>query len=192
MGTIAASSISGLILHYTNSNWELVFYFFGILAIVWFFFFVSASIRVRKTDEIEINLVCLLQVILCYSTPAAHPFISEKEKEYLIKHIGQLERSETQGGTPWRILLTSTPVLALILCAIAHDWCYFVITTDLPKYMNDVLFISIKDNGIYNAVPWVVRMIISFASSFASDFVVKRQYISVTNARKVAVFLGMY
>lgn len=58
--------------------------------------------------------------------------------------------------------------------------------------MNDVLFVSIKDNGIYNAVPWIMRMFISFISSFASDFVVKRQYISVTNARKVAVFLGTY
>lgn len=131
-----------------------------------------------------------MQIALCYSTPAEHPFISLQEREYLLKHIGQLERSETQGGTPWRLILSSTPVLAIILAAIAHDWCYFVITTDLPKYMNDVLHVSIKNNGIYNSVPWLARMVVSFVSSFFSDYVIKKQLISVTNARKVAVFLG--
>lgn len=106
--------------------------------------------------------------------------------------MGQLERSLTQGGTPWRIILTSTPVWAVILAALAHDWCYAVITVDLPKYMNDVLHVSIKDNGIYNSVPWLGRMLVSFSSSFFSDYVIKKGYIGVTNARKTAVFLGKF
>lgn len=104
--------------------------------------------------------------------------------------MGQLERSLTQGGTPWRIILTSTPVWAVILAALANDWCYAVITVDLPKYMNDVLHVSIRDNGIYNSVPWIGRMFVSFSSSFLSDYVIKKGYISVTNARKTAVFMG--
>lgn len=43
LGTISASYVSGQILHHTNSNWELVFYFFGAMAIMWFTFFVSLS-----------------------------------------------------------------------------------------------------------------------------------------------------
>lgn len=58
--------------------------------------------------------------------------------------------------------------------------------------MHDVLHVTVMENGVYNAVPWVVRMIISFVASFVSDYVIKKEYVSVTNARKVAVFLGEF
>lgn len=39
VGTIAGTLLSGYILHF--SNWQMVFYFFGALAILWFIIFVS-------------------------------------------------------------------------------------------------------------------------------------------------------
>lgn len=50
-----------------------------------------------------------------------HPFITEKEKEYLKKEIGQLERSKKQAPTPWKAILTSGPVIALVLVEVR---CY--------------------------------------------------------------------
>lgn len=43
MGSVVASYFSGIIMHYYS--WELVFYIFGILAIVWFSIYVSAAFR---------------------------------------------------------------------------------------------------------------------------------------------------
>lgn len=62
MGTIAASYVSGLILYYTNSNWELVFYFFGALAIVWFIFFVSN----RTEPTSRFTWLIFINIFVCY------------------------------------------------------------------------------------------------------------------------------
>lgn len=55
-------------------------------------------------------------MLLCYSDPESHPFISDKEKDFLKKELGQLERDKTLPPTPWRAILTSIPMMALV-CA---------------------------------------------------------------------------
>lgn len=55
-------------------------------------------------------------MLICYSDPESHPFISDKEKDYLKKELGQLERDKTLPPTPWRAILTSVPMMALV-CA---------------------------------------------------------------------------
>lgn len=59
-------------------------------------------------------------MVLCTSNPMNHPFITEKEKEYLKKEIGQLERSKKQASTPWRAILTSGPVIALVIVEVRY------------------------------------------------------------------------
>lgn len=45
--------------------------------------------------------------------------------------------------TPWKSILTSWPVWALIIVEAGHDWGSFTIISDLPKYMSDVLHFSV-------------------------------------------------
>lgn len=45
--------------------------------------------------------------------------------------------------TPWKAILTSWPVWALIIVEAGHDWGGFTIVSDLPKYMSDVLHFSV-------------------------------------------------
>lgn len=48
-----------------------------------------------------------------------HPFISDKERDYLDREIGNLERNlKVPLETPWKSILTSTPVLALIVSGV--------------------------------------------------------------------------
>lgn len=58
----------------------------------------------------------IFKMLICYSDPESHPFISEKEKDHLKKELGQLERDKNLPPTPWRAILTSVPMLALV-CA---------------------------------------------------------------------------
>lgn len=55
-------------------------------------------------------------MLICYSDPESHPFISDKEKVHLKKELGQLERDKNLPPTPWRAILTSVPMMALV-CA---------------------------------------------------------------------------
>lgn len=40
---------------------------------------------------------------------------------------------------PWKEILTSAPVWALIIGEIGHDWGLYTMVTDLPKYMGDIM-----------------------------------------------------
>lgn len=130
------------------------------------------------------------QVILCHSNPGSHPFISGTEKQYLEKELGHVESDATKLCTPWKLMLTSAPVLALIFTQAAHDWGFFVIATDLPKYMNDVLHVSVQDNGIFSSIPHFVELIMSFFIGYLSDWLIEHRYVSVTHSRKLFVILG--
>lgn len=53
--------------------------------------------------------------------------------------------------------------------------------------MNDVLHVSIRDNGIYTSIPWLVRALVAFTSGYWSDWLVSTGRVSITNARKLFV-----
>lgn len=67
IGTIIGNSVTGDLIGRTGS-WESVFYLFGGLGVLWF----------------------ITWTLLCYSRPEDHPFISDEEKNYLEKEIGNL------------------------------------------------------------------------------------------------------
>jgi MFS transporter, ACS family, solute carrier family 17 (sodium-dependent inorganic phosphate cotransporter), other len=110
VGTIFGTAVSGVLIDYFDT-WESVFYFFGILAIIWFIIF----------------------VLICYKDPESHPFITQKEKDYLQREMGSLARSKTLAPTPWAAILTNVPMMALVCAQIGHDFGFFIMATDLPK-----------------------------------------------------------
>lgn len=120
IGTILGTAVSGLLIDYFDS-WESVFYFFGILGVVWFILF----------------------TLLCYSDPESHPFIKDSEKEFLTRELGCLQRDKTLPLTPWRAIFTSVPMMALVCAQIGHDFGFFIMATDLPK----VRFLG-RDKGL--------------------------------------------
>lgn len=130
------------------------------------------------------NLFFVCQVVLCYSNPESHPFISDEEKAFLKEELGSLERDKSLPPTPWRAIFTSGPMLALICAQIGHDWGFFIMVTDLPKYMSDVLRFSIKENGIYSSLPYALMWIVAILTGFLSDWCIARKFLSITAARK--------
>ncbi|CAH0397954.1 unnamed protein product [Chilo suppressalis] len=163
IGNIAGSYFSGLIMH--NGSWEDVFYMFGGLGLLWF----------------------ALWTVLCYSTPNTHPYISDSEKKFLNENVDSLKslNENKLEPIPWKALLRSVPLWALIIAGIGHDWGYFTMVTDLPKYMTDVLKFNIKSTGILSALPYVAMWVSSFFFGLVCDFCVKRNIHSITNARKI-------
>ncbi|XP_044272566.1 sialin-like isoform X2 [Tribolium madens] len=160
IGTVAGNAISGALISATQ-DWASVFYVFGAFAILWVF----------------------LWMVLCYPDPENHPFISDEEKEYLRKHIAHVTRRKRQ--VPWYSIMTSAPVLALIAAQIGHDWGFFTMVTDLPKYMKDVLKFNVAQNGVWSSVPYIFMWLVSMTSGWLCDHLVEKRYLSVTLARKI-------
>lgn len=64
--------------------------------------------------------------------------------------------------------------------------------TDLPKYMNDVLKFSIKENGLYSSLPYVVMWLVAQSIGFFSDWLIVRGHMSITNVRKLFTAVGEF
>lgn len=126
-----------------------------------------------------------MQALICSNNPESHPCISEKEKNYLQRELGELKRRTDLPPTPWRAIFTSVPMIALIIAQVGHNWGLFIVITDLPKYMNDVLRFSIKKNGLYTSLPYLFMWIVGISSGFLSDYLIKRNHLSITLSRKL-------
>lgn len=105
------------------------------------------------------------------------------------KEVGNLERKSLP-PPPFKAILTSPALLSLMVAQVGHNWGILIMITDLPKYMNDVLKFSIKQNGLYSALPYVTMWVVAQATGFLSDFLINRQYLNITNSRKMFTTIG--
>ena len=52
---------------------------------------------------------------------------------------GDIFLHQDLGPMPWKSILTSAPVWALVIGEVGHDWALYTMVSDLPKYMSDVM-----------------------------------------------------
>ncbi|XP_014232260.1 sialin-like [Trichogramma pretiosum] len=160
LGTIFGMSASGIILKYT-SDWEVVFYFYGVMGLVAF----------------------LLNAAFCYSRPDEHPFISEREAKYLKEKL--TNNHANSKSIPWRAILRSKPVWALMIATIGNAWGFITIVSDMPKYLGGVLKFSIESNGYLSSLPYLCKWIVGIVASSFADHLVARGRLSIGQVRKI-------
>lgn len=162
MGTVLCNSISGVTLHYWK--WSITFYQWALanlIYLVFFFFHV-------------------------FSSPATHPFLTQREKEYL---EGKLT-PPTVKMWPWKEVFKDVPVYAIICGQFSHDYIFYTLQTNLPTFMDKVLHFNIKKTGWFSSVPWVLMCIAGIVTGVICDYLIKNNKISLLNARRIAALIG--
>ncbi|CAH4029408.1 unnamed protein product [Pieris brassicae] len=124
LGNMFGSLMGGTLMA-GGRDWAYVFYFFGGFGVVWFIFW----------------------SLLCYNEPNQHPFISYKELDYLNRVVKRAKVSSSSDPVPWKAMLRSPAAWALLCAGIGHDWGFYTMVSDLPKYMHDVLKFNIAETG---------------------------------------------
>lgn len=71
-----------------------------------------------------------------------------------------------------------------------QDWIIFVMSSNLPKYMREVIGFSVRDVGLYSSLPYVLMWIISLVSARICDYLIRHDYVSITQARKMFTVAG--
>ncbi|XP_026752401.2 putative inorganic phosphate cotransporter [Galleria mellonella] len=160
IGNIFGSFMSGILLA-DGRDWAYVFYFFGGFGILWF----------------------ILWSLLCYSTPNTHPYISKKELTYLNNNVTTAENQSAKDPVPWKSILRSAPVWALVCAAVGHDWGYYTMVTDLPKYSHDVLKYNIATTGTLTALPYIAMWVCSFLFGLVCDVCIKKGWHTIKTGR---------
>ncbi|XP_058803317.1 putative inorganic phosphate cotransporter [Phymastichus coffea] len=166
VGNVIALQSSGL-LSATKMGWPSCFYFWGTIS--------------------------LIVAILCYffgkESPAEHPGISADEKLYIESSLGVIETTEPM-STPWRHILTSIPVWALLVTQCVQAWGFWLLLSKIPSYMGDVLKYDIQNNGLISSLPYLCAWLLSFPVSFGSDWAIRTGKLSVHTSRMIYNTIG--
>ncbi|KAJ8681411.1 hypothetical protein QAD02_017198 [Eretmocerus hayati] len=160
LGSTFGMVVAGLIMQHSINGWPTVFYFFGTLGVISF----------------------ILNCMLCYDKPSDHPTITQTEAEYLKSKL------RTHGNTPfppWHYILRSKPVWALVVLNFGNAWGFFTLSSDMPKYLKNVLKFSVEDNGYFSSLPYLFMWLVGYAGSHLADWGIAQQKISTTAVRKI-------
>ncbi|KOB69180.1 Sodium-dependent phosphate transporter [Operophtera brumata] len=158
--------VSGFIAEYWG--WPAIFYLNGTLGALW----------------------TVAYVFLGSPSPQSSKMISDQERSYIQTSLGQVgEQKKLQ--TPWKAIWTSLPFISLIIAHCGQNWGFWTLMTEMPSYMKQVLGVDIKANGLMSALPYLAMYMLSFPFGFLSDFILKKQWLSITACRKFSNSIGM-
>jgi len=157
VGQVAGLILTGWML--AHFAWPVAFYSFGAVGLVWaivWFRFIARN-------------------------PMKDPHESPMERELLLAHTRPVQSGEP---VPWRRLLVSVPVLALVCAHVASNWTLYVLLAWLPSYFREVLHLSVASAGLFSAGPWLTAAAVTNVAAPVSDRLIAGGF-SVTATRKL-------
>jgi len=168
-GPLVALPLTGFLCEIQWDNgWPLAFYVPGAIAVIWFVFW----------------------TLLVFDGPDVHPRISLEEKHYIENTTGRTQEGTQKQSTPWLAIFTSMPFWAVLWAQVANTWGVYLMMNELPTYMDTVLFFDLKSNSLLNALPYLVKWIISVGSSVVADHLLRRNMFNIGQIRKIFTSVG--
>lgn len=165
VGSVLAPII--ILMLFLAFGWQWTFVIVGGLGIVW----VGLWLLINRAD------------------PEKHPWVTEKEREYI---LGGRETASTQTeekGKSWGQLLREKKNWSVILGRFFLDPIWWMFVTFLPLYLTDVFHLNIKEVAFSAWVPYAGAAIGSIVGGWFSGWLINRGK-TVNFARKCAIIVG--
>ncbi|CAN6487383.1 unnamed protein product [Victoria cruziana] len=162
LGSVTGLAVSPALIN--NFGWPSVFYSFGSLGSIWFALWANKA----------------------HSSPSEDPKLHPQEKRFI---LGSNVAKEPVSSIPWRLILSKSPVWALIISHFCHNWGTFILLTWMPTYYNQVLKFSLTESGLFCVLPWLTMAIFANLGGWIADALVSRGF-SVTAVRKIMQSIG--
>ncbi|CAH2981081.1 unnamed protein product [Chilo suppressalis] len=150
-------------------GWPMIFYSVGILGAIWTLFYLK----------------------LGAASPQSSNTISPDERGYIESSLGTVQVHKKL-QTPWKAIMTSKQFLALVLVHCGQNWGFWTLLTEIPSYMELVLKVNIKSNGVLSALPYLMMFILSFVFSIILEHCHNKQLFSLSTSRKISNSIGFY
>ncbi|KAG1672683.1 Vesicular glutamate transporter 3 [Nymphon striatum] len=153
-GTLIAMSVSAYIIKW--SGWNTVYYIYGSFGVLWY----------------------ILWVFVSSESPEDHPFITEKERAYIIQ-TRNMNLSTNVLKIPWKSMFRSLPFYAISIGLFCQDWGACLLMAIQPTYLYKGLEYSLSKSSIYSGIPYIVQPVIMAIGGKFADLVYERRYTSV-------------
>ena len=131
---------------------------------------------------------CSIWLYTVKESPALDKNISSEERNYIESSIGVLEE---KGSTPWRSILMSFPVWAIIAAHFSENWGFYTLLTQLPTFLSDVTKFKLDKTGFMAAIPYLAMAVAVQGGGLLADLLRTRFNVSTTwvsyNQLKVSI-----
>ncbi|KAL1375110.1 hypothetical protein pipiens_017698 [Culex pipiens pipiens] len=159
VGTILAMLLSGVIA--SAWRWEGVFYIFGACSFVWF---VAWFLFIRKSPEED-------------------RFITPMEKRFILQSLGCVEGHQ-KIKHPWKGILTSKAVYAIIIANFCQNWGFYNMLTQLPSFLKDAFKFSVQTSGFVAAIPYFAMALTLSLAGYLADWFQIKGILTTTQVRR--------
>ncbi|XP_002166641.3 sialin [Hydra vulgaris] len=164
VGTVVTMPLTGLLTKYGfDGGWASVFYCFGLFGIAWF----------------------LLWLLVVHATPNSHPTITKDERNYINKNV--IHRRSMR--VPWKAMLTSKPVWAVIIGNVASDWGLYTILICLPLFLMDIMRFNVQTMGFVASLPFLLKAIVGPLGGVVAD-ILRYKCMSTRAVRQLFYAIG--
>ena len=116
-----------------------------------------------------IGLVALvLWLLMARETPAAHPWASAAERDY-IKSVIPDSSSASTGTARWTMIIGNRTVQLLIFSYFCFGYAAYIFFTWFFTYLSTVRGLDLKSSGIYGTLPFIAMAVASPAGGWIAD-----------------------
>jgi len=132
-------------------GWQWAFYSFGLVGVVWWYFW-HRMIRSAPTVQPPLG-------------PSPQPLTTNEASS-------DPQSDEAIGPVPWRAMLSSTAVWAIIVAHFCNNWSLYVLLSWLPTFVNKGLGVDYATVGWFTMIPHVASFFcLNLAGSLADRLV---------------------
>lgn len=147
-----------------------------------------------KTTFILIGALGFLWIIpwlIVYKTgPDAHPWISQEERDYILKGQAPASHAKADYVPTLAQLLRHRQSWGVIAARFFIDPVWWLFVGWLPLYLNEKFHFDVKEIGLFAWVPYVGAGIGALAGGWFCGLLLRRGW-SVDKARKFVIALGL-
>ncbi|KAL1138559.1 hypothetical protein AAG570_008622 [Ranatra chinensis] len=158
-GTVVSLPLCGIAAELWG--WPSIFYIPGVLGLLWSFVWISTVGNAPSTDK----------------------FVTSSERAYIESTIGKKQSEKL--AVPWKEILTSVPVWAIVIANFSENWGFYTLITELPTYMNDIFHFSMHNTGMISALPYLTMSITIPLGGLIADWLRKHAIITTTQVRRI-------
>jgi ACS family glucarate transporter-like MFS transporter len=149
-------------------GWRTAFYICGLLGIM-----VALAWNLFATDR-----------------PEQHPRVNQAEIEFINHGRTDETGTSTNIRVPWGRIVSNRSVIALVLGYFCQGFPIYFFHTRLFIYLIKVRGFSLRQGGLYGAMPYIAIAVLSPLGGLFSDFSVRA--FGKPMGQRVAVWLGMF
>ncbi|XP_059615123.1 vesicular glutamate transporter 1-like [Phlebotomus argentipes] len=158
-GGVLSLPVSGALI--AAFGWRSVFTVSGSCGLIWALVFVSV---VKAGPEVDV-------------------LITEREKMFILQQLEGI--TPKQHVIPWKGIFTSSGVWAIAAMAFAQMWGSSTYLAQLPRFLKDVMHLSIDEAAFLSACPFLFTCISMLVSGFIVDLVIQKRFFTAHQTRRL-------